>query len=330
MAGRYDRQLALPQIGPEGQRRLAASRVLVVGVGGLGLPAAAWLAGAGVGQITLVDHDRVELSNLHRQVLFTEADLGSPKVVACARHLRALNPEVRVVERPERLAPGNVRALVAAHDLVLDCADNFAATYLLSDHCRALGRPLVAASIAGSHGHLGVFCGGAPSFRALFPLPPADAPDCAGAGVLGPAVGALGLLMAQEAIKLAVDPAASLAGRLLVVDLWHTRTSLLDFRAAPEPEPAETVAILGTPELTPEDVLVDVRSPPERAADPVPGAVIAAPRQAARAVFFCATGRRALAAAVRALAETPGRPVGVWLRQPGEAPAPLASPGACG
>lgn len=146
---RYARQMALPEVGPDGQARLAAARILVVGAGGLGAPVLQYLAGAGVGRITIADPDTVERGNLHRQVLFGEPALGMPKATAAARALARLNPDIALTALPVAVGPGNASALVADADLVLDCADSFAASYTLSDACRAAGRPLVTASALG-------------------------------------------------------------------------------------------------------------------------------------------------------------------------------------
>lgn len=170
---RYARQIILPQVGPAGQKRLAAARVLVVGAGGLGAPALPLLAGAGVGRITIVDGDVVSLSNLHRQTLFTQADCDRPKAEVAASRCRAINPEITVDVVTEALTPATAPERVAGADLVLDCADSYAVSYMLSDLCHAAGVPLISASCLGLGGYAGGFCGSAPSLRAVFP----DAPD---------------------------------------------------------------------------------------------------------------------------------------------------------
>lgn len=176
MSDRYSRQIVLPEVGPEGQARLARTRVLVVGAGGLGCPVLQYLVGAGIGRIVLVDPDQVEESNLHRQPLYRIGDAGRLKVEAAREALAAYNPGVEVEALALRLAPDNVTSLLARADIVVDAADSFAATYVLSDACYDAGKPLVSASIVGLAGYVGAFCGGGPSYRAVFlrcrPAPP--------------------------------------------------------------------------------------------------------------------------------------------------------------
>ena len=231
--GYYDRQVALPEIGAAGQARLAAARVLVVGAGGLGCPAALYLAGAGIGRLTLVDDGRVELSNLHRQVLFTPAEVGAPKAAAAAARLRLHNPHIQVAARPVGLTAANARALVAGHDAVLDCTDNFAARFVVHDACRALDVPLVSAAVHRFEGTLEVFrrggaggclhCQWPGRTAAELDRPDATAPGadgrCAGAAVFGPAVGVLGVMQAAETLKLLLGLDAAAAAQTRLVNL---------------------------------------------------------------------------------------------------------------
>ena len=233
---RYARHLALPGIGIEGQRRLRGASVLVVGAGGLGSPAALYLAAAGVGRIGIVDFDEVDASNLQRQVLHATADVGRPKVESAAERLRGLNPFVAVEPHQLQLDAGNADALVARYDVVIDGTDNFAARYVLSDACVRTGRPCVHASIHRFEGQATLLvAGGAPCYRCLFrePPPPGTAPSCAEAGVLGVLPGILGTIQAAEAIKLITGVGDTLAGRLLLVDVARMRFQAVALRRDP-------------------------------------------------------------------------------------------------
>ena len=227
---RYSRHLRLPQVGIEGQRRLAQARVLVVGAGGLGSPAAYYLAAAGIGTLVLADDDVVDRSNLQRQILHTEARIGVAKVESARIALNALNPRLAVEAAPVRVTVDNVESLVSDVDVVVDGADNFPVRYLLSDACVQLGKPLVYGAVHRFEGQVSVFDAGrrrgqAPCYRCLFPEPPApeDAPNCAEAGVLGVLPGVIGMLQATEALKLILGLGDSLAGRLLHFDALAMR-----------------------------------------------------------------------------------------------------------
>ncbi|MHB1059165.1 MAG: molybdopterin-synthase adenylyltransferase MoeB [Rhodanobacter sp.] len=222
-AERYARQLRLPQVGEAGQARLANAKVVLLGAGGLGSPAALYLAAAGVGQLTLIDDDRVERSNLHRQVIHADARVGMAKTESARIALLALNPRIRVEARGERLQAGNVERLLAGHDLLVDGADNFPARYLLSAASRRLKLPMVYGAVERFGGQLSVFDprrDDSPCYRCLFPEPPAaaDAPNCSEAGVLGVLPGIVGLLQATEALKLILGLGEPLVGRLLSFD----------------------------------------------------------------------------------------------------------------
>jgi adenylyltransferase/sulfurtransferase len=218
---RYKRHLLLDEVGAEGQRRLLESRVLIIGAGGLGSPAALYLAAAGVGTLGLVDFDRVDASNLQRQILYATADVGRPKVEVAAERLRALNPDVRVVAHPERLEAANARERIAAYDVVLDGTDTFPSRYLTSDVCVWERRPLVYGSIMRFEGQVSVFdATRGPCYRCLFPEPPPPelAPNCAAAGVLGVLPGVIGMLQATEVLKLLLGRGEPLIGRLVAYD----------------------------------------------------------------------------------------------------------------
>jgi sulfur-carrier protein adenylyltransferase/sulfurtransferase len=221
---RYQRHLSLPGFGIEAQEKLRSASVLVVGAGGLGCPALLYLAAAGVGRIIVVDPDTVDLSNLQRQVLYSDADRGTLKVEAAARRLAALNPGVRIEPRPIRFDRGNAIDLVRSCDLVVDGSDNFATRYLVNDACVIAGRPFVYGAVQGFEGHVSVFnWRGGPTYRCLFPEPPppGTVPNCAEAGVLGAVTGLIGTAQACEAIKVLAGIGEPLSGRLLV---WNTLT----------------------------------------------------------------------------------------------------------
>ena len=218
---RYSRHLVLPEVGVEGQQKLKSSRVVMVGVGGLGSPVALYLAAAGVGTIGIVDFDVVDESNLQRQVLFGESDLGRSKVEAARDRLSDVNPLVRIEAHDERLQAANAKRILEPYDLVVDGSDNFSTRYLVNDACVLLGKPNVYASIYRFEGQVSVFASrGGPCYRCLFPEPPPPGlvPSCAEGGVLGVLPGIVGALQASEVIKLILGSGRSLSGRLLLVE----------------------------------------------------------------------------------------------------------------
>ena len=218
---RYSRQLILEGIGVRGQRRLLAARVLIIGAGGLGSPAALYLAAAGVGRIGLADGDAVDLSNLQRQIIHTTASLGTPKAASAAAAIRALNPDTAVDVHDWAADAGNIAGLIDPYDLVIDATDNFAAKYLINDACVLAGKPFIHAAAVGFSGQLmDVVPGDGPCYRCVFrDMPPAGAvPTCRQAGVLGALVGVIGSLQAVEAVKLITGAGEPLTGRMLTVD----------------------------------------------------------------------------------------------------------------
>ncbi|MFA7504830.1 MAG: HesA/MoeB/ThiF family protein [Burkholderiaceae bacterium] len=310
MSGRHARQVILPEVGEQGQARLAAARVLVVGAGGLGVPVLQYLAGAGVGRITLVDPDEVADHNLHRQPLYRIADIGRPKVEAARDALAALDPAVAVVAIREWFDPANAPALLADCDLALDCADNFAVSYALSDACQAAGKPLVSASALALQGYVGGFCGGAPSLRAVLPELPERAPSCDTAGVLGPVVGILGAMEAQMALSVLLGLRPSPLGRFVTLDVADWRIGGFRFDSAPEPGSPEP-RFVAPSQITPADIAIDLRDADEAPLPAAPHALRIAPHELAdwspppadrRVVMCCRTGLRSWHAA-RALRE---------------------------
>ena len=306
MSTRYARQLVLPEIGAAGQERLARASVLVVGAGGLGCPVLQYLAAAGVGRLILIDPDRVEESNLHRQPLYRMSDIGMLKVEAASAALRALNPDAAVSAHAERLTPANVMAYVSSADLAIDAADSFAVTYILSDACRCAGKYLVSASVLGWSGYAGVFCGQAPSYRAVFPELPQRAGSCSENGVLGSAVGILGSLQAQLALSVLLGMHERVAGRIVTLQLRELRFGGFSFTGAVEPEPCWP-QFIDLSAVADEDTVVDLREPEEAPALPAAHAIrrnaesferatVTLPREQ-RIVLCCRTGLRAWRAA---------------------------------
>ena len=219
---RYSRHILLDELGPDAQAKFAAAHVLIVGMGGLGTPAAHFLAAAGVGEITLCDADHVDLTNLQRQVLYATADIGLPKVDAAAQRLAAVNPDVRVKRVPARVGPDNLAPLVAAADVVLDGCDNFATRHAVNRACVALAKPLVSGAAIRFDGQIAVFDtrdAKSPCYHCLF----GEGEDieetrCATMGVFAPLTGIVGATQAAEALKLIAGAGTSLAGRLLLLD----------------------------------------------------------------------------------------------------------------
>jgi molybdopterin/thiamine biosynthesis adenylyltransferase/rhodanese-related sulfurtransferase len=225
---RYSRQVLIPEIGQAGQRKLLDSKVLLIGAGGLGSPAALYLAASGIGTIGLVDDDVVDESNLQRQVLHSSDRVGMPKTESARMTLNALNPETRVVEHRERLDADNVERLIADYDVIVDGTDNFDTRYLLNDAAVRLRKPVVHGSIYRWDGQVTTFVPfEGPCYRCMYPTqpPPELAPACAVAGVLGVLPGIAGLLQANEVFKLVLGVGETLAGRLLMFDAMNTEFS---------------------------------------------------------------------------------------------------------
>ena len=296
-AARHARHLSLAHVGAGGQARIGASRVLVVGAGGLGSPVLLYLAAAGVGRLTIVDDDRVSVSNLQRQVVHDTPSAGGLKVESAAARLRALNPDVEVTALATRLDADGARQLVPGFDVVVDGSDNFETRYALSDACVAAGVPNVYGSVQGWGGEATVLCAkAAPCYRCMHPVPPpaGSVPACSDTGVLGPIPGIVGAVQATEVLKLLAGAGSTLAGRLLLID--GLRMRLHEVALARNPHCAacgsgrgtlnmneEGVAMAGHEDFTPAElrrrldagerlVLVDVREPSEWAIGHLDGA----------------------------------------------------------
>jgi molybdopterin/thiamine biosynthesis adenylyltransferase/rhodanese-related sulfurtransferase len=234
---RYSRHLLLPEVGMEGQQRLLDAKVLLLGAGGLGSPAALYLAAAGVGTLGILDNDVVDLSNLQRQVIHSSERIGTPKVDSAEETIKALNPDVNVVKHAVRLGPENIMEILPGYDIVVDGLDNFPTRYLLNDASVRLRIPVVSAAILGFEGQLSVFKPyDGPCYRCLFPVPPPAelAPSCGANGVLGVLPGTMGLLQATEVIKLILDEGEPLIGRLLMYDALAARVTEVKVRRDPD------------------------------------------------------------------------------------------------
>ena len=239
-AERYDRQIRLPVVGLEGQRRLERACVLIVGAGGLGSPVALYLAAVGIGTLRIVDADVVDRSNLQRQILHTDARIGMAKVTSAAMAVHALNPHTQVEAIAERVDAVNVERMLDGVDVVVDGSDNFQTRYLLNDACVRFGKPLVYGAVQRFDGQVSVFDGGrqrgrSPCYRCLYPQPPpaGAVPSCSEAGVLGVLPGVIGMLQATEVVKLVLGFGESLAGRLLQFDARTMRFRELLIRPDP-------------------------------------------------------------------------------------------------
>jgi molybdopterin/thiamine biosynthesis adenylyltransferase/rhodanese-related sulfurtransferase len=303
---RYARQAILGEVGPEGQARLAAATVLVVGAGGLGCPVLQYLAGAGIGRLIIVDHDSVEETNLHRQPLYGMGDIGKPKAETARTVLQRFNPEIEIEAVIERLTPQNVDALVARADVIVDAADSFAATYVLSDACVAAAKPLVSASVIGLTGYVGAFCGGGPSYRAVFPDVSIDGATCATVGVLGTAVAVLGSLQAHLVLSLLLKFEPTVLGRVVTFDAKRLAFGGFGFEGSPEPE--ASVPFIAATSVTPDDIVVDLRGVDEAPQTFANGRrldvdhveqIVTQPPSSRRIVLCCRSGQRSLMAADR-------------------------------
>ncbi len=229
---RYSRQILLPQIGIEGQERLRAARVLIMGVGGLGSPAALYLAAAGVGQLVLCDIDKVELSNLQRQIIHSTAQLGQSKVESAQERLHALNPLVEIHQLPSPWSPESLRQSLASIDVVLDCTDNLHTRFMINAACVQAKVPLISGAAIRFEGQISVFRNDwahSPCYRCLYPHTELPVESCSQNGVLAPVVGIIGSLQAVEALKLIIQIGENLVGRLLLLDTFTMESQIMTF-----------------------------------------------------------------------------------------------------
>ena len=227
---RYNRQIILSEIGIEGQTLLNNAKVLVVGAGGLGCPVLQYIAAAGVGTIGVIDNDVIDISNLQRQILFKNEDLGKSKAITAQKSLQAQNPDISVISYNEALNIENANSIISQYDLVIDGTDNFATRYLVNDTCVILNKPFIAASILQFEGQISVYnYQKGPTYRCLFPEPPQDALTCSEAGVLGVLGGVMGSLQANEAIKIITKIGEVLSGKLFVINLLTLQNYTLSF-----------------------------------------------------------------------------------------------------
>jgi len=284
---RYRRQMVLPEIGSAGQDRLRAARVLVVGAGGLGSPATLYLAAAGIGTIGIVDHDAVEVSNLHRQVVHGTADIGRPKVESAQATIARLNPEIRVIALAERLTTARAHTLFDDFDLIIDGSDNFATRYVVNDAAARLHKTWVYGSVERFAGQVSVFAPEGPCYRCVFPEPPSPgtAPSCDDLGVLGSVPGVIGCLQATEALKIILGVGQPLIGRLFQLDLARAEAATILLEKNPDcPACGTSVEVRGNedaPDIEPREVeqqlrggaaLLDIREPWEWSIGQIAGA----------------------------------------------------------
>ncbi len=322
---RYSRQMLLPEIGMDGQQKLKAAKVLVIGAGGLGCPVLQYLAAAGVGCIGIADGDTVEETNLQRQVLYALADVGKPKALVAAEKIALINSFITINVHNHFVTAGNALQLIEPYNIVVDGTDNFAARYLINDACVMLGKPLVFASLFKFEGQVSVFnYKDGPTYHCLFPVAPQadEAPNCAAIGVIATLPGIIGTIQANEVLKIILDAGNVLSGRLLVFDVLTMQTSFFSFKAVvankqikqlPEENDnacaaAVTITYSQLQQLLLQQKvqLIDVREPAEHAAGNIGGinipmvALQNALQQLSKQntlVLYCASGMRSAKAA---------------------------------
>ena len=234
---RYNRQIILPELGEEGQHKLKKAKVLVIGAGGLGCPALYYLSAAGVGNIGVIDDDTVDVSNLHRQIMYNESDIGKEKALCVKEKITQFNPNTEVNVYPKKLSIDNALHLIKHYDIVLDGSDNFATRYLVNDACVILKKPFVYGAVFQFNGQVSVFnFKGGPTYRCLFPEPPTEGtmPSCSEAGVIGVLPGIIGSYQASEVIKLITGIGKPLSGQLFMIDLRTNFSQTIKFKLTPK------------------------------------------------------------------------------------------------
>ncbi|SDE06733.1 adenylyltransferase and sulfurtransferase [Dyadobacter soli] len=339
---RYARQIIMPEMGMAGQEKLRAGKVAVVGAGGLGCPVLQYLVAAGVGEIGIIDDDTVDLTNLHRQILYSADDVGKNKAITAVEKLSVLNPFVKLTAYPDRLNAENAIDLLSAYDLVIDGSDNFETRYLVNDFCVELNKPFVFGSILRFEGQVSVFnYQGGPTYRCLFP-DAEEGDNCAEAGVMGVLPGIIGTYMANEAIKIIAGIGQPLSGKLLVINTLSNSQSVFQFSRSAEVTPVKAPEITARQPATentremsydefeslqeadPEQVmLVDVREYNEFEADnfggeniplsEIPESIGTFPA-GKKVVFYCNSGKRSMQAA-KLLAQSGYEGQSFWAQQ---------------
>jgi len=257
----YNRQIILPELGIQGQEKLKAAKVLIIGAGGLGCPVLQYLVAAGVGTIGIADDDVVDVSNLHRQILYSVADVGSPKAVTAKQKLEQINPFVTLIAYQKRVTIENAARLIGLYDLIIDGSDNFPTRYLVNDTCVALDKPLVFGSIFKFDGHVSVFnYQGGPNYRDVFPeAPPEDeVPNCSDIGVIGVFPGMIGTYMANEAIKIICGIGEILSGKLLTINALNNSMNIFGIAGQKQPTPKSATTEQNPGDIANEEISIDV------------------------------------------------------------------------
>ncbi|GBQ04927.1 HesA/MoeB/ThiF family protein [Saccharibacter floricola] len=262
MLTRYMTQMSLAEVGAAGQRAFSEAEVVVVGAGGLGCALLPCLAGSGVGHIHIVDGDSVEESNLHRQTFYTTDDIGKSKAHCMCKRLSSLNPTIHITPHNFYMTSHSAEKIISEDVIVIDAADNFATTYMLSDICQSKKNILISGSAVGLGGYAGVFCGNSPSYRAVFPDLSRTAPDCRVGGVLGPVVALIGTIQAQLCLSLLLNKESSLVGTFYRWDAQEMRMSQFSFHSAKEPR--KKWPFLSWQDIDDDDLVIDVRIPGEK------------------------------------------------------------------